>query len=474
MFNFTKNASAKMSANTTSKVSSNLSSSEFVLTPPMSLAHKLLKQHENILIVGKAGSGKSSFLRYFTQQTSKNYVVLAPTGVSAINIQGQTIHSFFEFGININPIEARTKRYSNRLTQLLHALDILIIDEISMVRADLLDSINFAMQKVLKNKRPFGGIQTLFIGDLFQLPPVIQKQDKEVLSYFQYNTFYFFSSHVLNSPQYNITPVIFDKIFRQKQEDTDNKRFVTILNKIRTGKATDLDLAFLNKKTVRKPHKNKTYIYLTSTNKRANTINSYKLAKLPGKQYTYHAQTTGDFQAKKHIAEEVLKLKINAQVMLINNDKPGRWINGTMGTIIDIKPDPQLPENSAHKDIIYVQLSDTKQIVEVQPNTWEQYKYTFNKEKTSIETDIIGTLTQYPIKLAWAVTIHKSQGQTFDNVILDLSTRLFAPGQLYVALSRVRSIKGLILSRPLKKHDVIIDQELLNWWENFLNRHAKA
>jgi len=422
----------------------------FEITEKIQYAIDLIKNsNKNIFITGRAGTGKSTLLEYLRDNIKKNLVVLAPTGVSALNVGGQTIHSFFGFKPNITIDKIKkgknTKIYKN--------LELIIIDEVSMVRADLLDCIDKFLKLSRNNEKPFGGIQIVFIGDLYQLPPVVTYEDKKILDYLLYKTPYFFSAYVMSQIDLNIIEL--KKIYRQK----DNY-FINLLNLIRNKKIDQENLDLINKRYLNVEFNNDLYITLTSTNKLSENINKEKLLEIKGKKYNYRAEIEGKFDSKYYPTSEILDLKIGSQVMLINNDSKKRWVNGSIGKIIDIK------ENFATKnDIIIIRL-DNGNIVNVEPNKWDIYTYIFNEKDNKINQKISGSFIQYPVKLSWAITIHKSQGKTFEKVIIDTGSGCFTHGQMYVALSRCTSLEGIILKKPVYKSDIIFDFRI----EKFLSK----
>jgi len=396
--------------------------------------------NKHILITGEAGTGKSTLLDYFRNGTSKRVVILAPTGVAALNLRGQTIHSFFGFkpSVTLDDVKKVVKKVPNLYTR----IDAIIIDEISMVRADLLDCVDKFLRLNTFNDEPFGGKQMIFFGDLYQLPPVAVEREKKVLEQL-YETPYFFSANVMKNIDLEIIEL--DRVFRQRDE-----KFVEILNSIRHRDIDDELLEKLNQRYIPdfEPPMDEFYVYLTSTNKKAKEINEDRLSKLDGKLYEFLADFTDDFDENSYPADLVLRLKVGAQVMFLNNDRYGRWVNGTVGNVVDI--DPQ-------EEIIYVKLQDGD-IVEVSPFEWTIFEYIYDQRSGKIRTREIGSFIQFPLKLAWAITIHKSQGKTFDKVVIDLSGGIFAPGQLYVALSRCRTLEGIILKQPVEKKHIF-----LNW-----------
>ncbi|MCX7699033.1 MAG: AAA family ATPase [Candidatus Goldbacteria bacterium] len=408
---------------------------------------------KNVFITGKAGTGKSTLLNYFKNMTKKNVIVLAPTGVAAVNIGGQTIHSFFGFKPDITV--DKIKNLKSKKIKIYKELDAIIIDEISMVRADLLDCIDTFLRKYGKIKDvPFGGIQMIFFGDLYQLPPVVLKHEKNIFNV-HYKSPYFFEAKVFKD--FEMEFIELEKIYRQKDE-----KFIEILNTIRSNTINEKQIEVLNslaKKDFKKD--NKLVINLTTINKKAEDINNKYLKDLKNPIKTYIATITGNFDKSYFPAEAELKIATGAQVMLLNNDSKGRWINGTMGRVVKI-----INSKKYNCDIICVELKDGI-IAEVTPYTWEIFEYKYNEEKKIIETETTGTFTQYPIRLAWAITIHKSQGKTFDNVIIDFSNGTFAHGQAYVAFSRCTSLDGIFLERPFKKADIIMDKKIVNFLTNY-------
>lgn len=392
----------------------------------------------NVFITGKAGTGKSTLLEYFREKTKKKIVVLAPTGVAAINVKGETIHSFFRFKPDITLKKVRKLSKNRPGASVYKKLDSIVIDEVSMVRSDLLDCVDkFLRLNGPDSKRPFGGIQMIFIGDLYQLPPVVTSREDAVFKG-HYKSQYFFDSKVFEGLPMEFLEL--EKIYRQTDED-----FIFLLNSIRNNTVTDAQIYALNKRTGEKPSKSGYSICLTTTNKMALEINETELEKLDGLMADFEAELDGDVEPKQMPTEMNLKLKPGAQIMLLNNDKSGRWVNGTIGKIVSIG-----------KENVVVELENGS-IVEVGRNTWDIFHFTVDEKKGQIRSEIVGEFTQFPLKLAWAITIHKSQGLTFDNVALDIGRGTFAHGQLYVALSRCRSLEGVTLKRPVKKSHVFLD-----------------
>jgi ATP-dependent exoDNAse (exonuclease V) alpha subunit len=394
---------------------------------------------KNVFITGRAGTGKSTLLEYFRDITKKNVVVLAPTGVAALNVRGQTIHSFFKFKPGITPERVRRLRSSKDSESIYHKLDIVIIDEISMVRADLLDCVDrFLRLNGPEDDEPFGGIQMAFIGDLYQLPPVVTSSEKEVFESF-YETPYFYGAQVFDSLEMDLVEL--EKIYRQSDEE-----FISLLNSIRNNSITTEGLELLNQRYQPdfEPPPAQFYVYLTTTNRLAEEINSRRLAALRHRLHIFTGSITGDFGQEYLPTKIELQVKVGAQVMMLNNDSEGRWVNGSIGKITEIV------QNRKGEDIIVAEL-DNGEEVEVTPYTWEIYRFFVDNGQLKSET--VGKFSQYPLMLAWAVTIHKGQGKTFDRVIIDIGRGTFAHGQMYVALSRCTTLEGIVLKRPaLKKH----------------------
>lgn len=414
--------------------------------------------HKNLFITGKAGTGKSTLLQYFREITKKNVAVLAPTGVAALNVKGQTIHSFFHFPPHITKDDIRKKSPSKKLMELLSHVDTIIIDEVSMVRADLLDCVDEALQFYLKCSEPFGGVQMIFIGDLYQLPPVVSGNDEKAMFQNFYKSPYFFDAKVLE--EMDLELVELEKIYRQKDPD-----FIELLNKIRNSTVQDLDIQKLNTRHVPNAEEYESgeqfRITLTTTNAAADDLNSRKLAQLKTEVKKYQGDIEGDFDNKHLPTSQQLDIKIGSQIMLLNNDPTGRWANGSIGKIIDVKMD--LEEWEEH---LVVELQGGK-TVEVTRNTWKIFKYIYNREQGKLDSEIMGSFTQYPVRLAWAVTIHKSQGKTFDNVAVDIGSGAFVQGQVYVAISRCTSFEGLVLKRPILKRHIWLDSPVTRFAKRF-------
>jgi len=397
--------------------------------------------NRSIFITGNAGTGKSTLLKHFRETTKKKVVVLAPTGVSALNVNGQTIHSFFGFPPSITPEKVHLEKGSQTLLKILTHLDVMVIDEVSMVRADLMDCIDEALRHFLKTSEPFGGVQMVFIGDLHQLPPVVVGPEEQERFKTEYASPYFFDAKVFQNTHFDFLTL--EKIYRQK-----DRTFINLLNKVRNNTVSTGDLNSLNSRVLADPaafhSTDHSYITLTSTNKAADEINALRLARLSAWQQVYAAEWTGEFETRNHPTLANLELKEGAQVMMLNNDMEGRWVNGSIGKIVKTEFDL-----GAGEDVLHILLEGETEPVMVEPYTWELHKYHWDSEKNELEMDTTGTFRQYPLKLAWAITIHKSQGKTFDKVVVDIGNGAFAHGQVYVALSRCRSMEGLILQRPI-------------------------
>lgn len=407
-----------------------------------------------LFITGRAGTGKSTLLNYFRDTTDKNIAILAPTGVAAINVKGQTIHSFFGFkpSVTLHSI----KQSSRFNPDLYRNLDAIIIDEVSMVRADLLDCVEKFLRLHGKNKRkPFGGIKMIFIGDLYQLPPVVTSQEREIFSD-HYKSPYFFSATCFESIK-DMELIELEKIYRQQ-----DPAFINLLNSIRNKTTTDDDIEYLNDRLIPgfSPKDEDCFVYLTPMNSEADKINTERLNKLKTEEYLFEATISGEFGREYFPTAQLLTLKVGAQVMMINNDSSNRWVNGTMARIIEIRES----DEEEKLPVIIVQLDNGKTTY-VAPHKWEISK--FYLEGGHIRSKTMGSFTQYPLALAWAITIHKSQGKTFRNVILDIGRGAFSAGQVYVALSRCTSYEGLILLKPVLKKHIWTNYEIVKFITRF-------
>lgn len=412
----------------------------------------LVDSRDNVFITGKAGTGKSTLLKCFRDQTDKNVVVLAPTGVAAVNVGGQTIHSFCHFKPDITRDKVSTVRVPSYKKKIIRNLDAIVVDEISMVRADLLDCMDeFLRLNGPDSQLPFGGIQMIFFGDLYQLPPVVTQHDRELFND-HYESPYFFDAHCFDSLNLQVVELI--KIYRQREE-----HFIRLLNSIRNNSAQREHLEMLNARvSLDVPaSEDELTIYLATTNALAQNINDEHLKQLKGPLYRFEGELTGEFRENNLPTQEILELKNGAQVMMLNNAPQGQWINGSLGVIRHIDESSESVE---------VRLSDGI-TVEVTPFTWDMYRFFYNEETARVESEVVGSFTQYPMRLAWAVTIHKSQGMTFDKVVLDIGNGTFAHGQTYVALSRCKSLEGLVLKRPLYKHHILLDPRVVAFTKKY-------
>ena len=420
---------------------------DFVLSEEFeSIVEQLENTKDHFYITGKAGSGKSTLLAYFRSVTQKNTAVLAPTGVAAIRVKGQTIHSFFGF-----PPKVIQTRHIKKVRQieLLQNLETLIIDEISMVRADVFDAIDYSLRVHRKKlTQPFGGVQVIVFGDLFQLPPVVNMDESSLLERIYPNGQFFFHSNIFQDAQFKTLEL--QSIYRQ----TDD-HFIHILNSVRDGSITHNQLDNLNDSLVDHFEMDEGKIILTTTNARASGINQKYLSQLGEEEFSFRGQATGQFYKELFPTDEILKLKKGAQVIMIKNDPEKRWVNGSIGTIHDI----------AEKKI---KVKINHKIYEVKKEKWDRIQYSYDDDQQEVLENVTGSFKQYPMRLAWAITIHKSQGQTFEKVIIDMSQGSFAPGQLYVALSRCISLEGIELLRPLKKSDVIVNKQLIGFQDRLI------
>ncbi|MBR4899235.1 MAG: AAA family ATPase [Prevotella sp.] len=401
----------------------------------------------SIFLTGKAGTGKTTFLKTVVERSSKRSIVVAPTGVAAINAGGMTIHSFFQLPFSPFVPNAQIKSkfdFGKEKRKIISSLDLLIIDEISMVRSDLLDAIDSVLRRFRDHYEPFGGVQLLMIGDLQQLTPVVTPEDERMLKQY-YDTPYFFGSKAL--AQIDYVTIQLEKVYRQ-QDDT----FLTLLNHIREGQPTSDDLSLLNARyqPVFIPKPEEGYIRLTTHNQIANSYNESELQKLPGRAFTYRAKIEGTFPEYSYPTAETLILKVGAQVMFVKNDPSGehRYYNGRIGHVT-------LAE--ANRLLVYCPGDD--EAIEVEPLEWENARYTLNDETREIETEVLGKFAQLPLRLAWAITIHKSQGLTFERAIIDASLS-FAPGQVYVALSRCKTLEGMVLASRIPLQAIINDERV--------------
>lgn len=397
-----------------------------------------------VFVTGRAGTGKSTLLRYFRENTELVCAYLAPTGVAALNVEGETIHGFFRFPPGMSVGEARKKGTSCRSPELYAELDAIVIDEISMVRADLMDCMDQFLRAVTKESRPFGGKRVIAIGDLYQLPPVVLTAERETFAT-RYRTPYFFSSDVLEELRMRgeIGYVELEKVYRQKDQT-----FIELLTGVRDRSATLAQLAELNTRVVPSTGDEDAAIVLTSTNAIAIDLNARKLANLPHRAFSFKGLSNGIVNEKDIPTDTELTLKRDARVMFVANDAQGRWVNGTLGTVTKLTA-----------DAVTVTTDDGAEHI-VDGHTWKLYRMKYDDEERGIAQEHVGSYTQIPLRLAWATTIHKSQGKTFDEVVIDLGRGAFASGQVYVALSRCRTLGGIRLVRPVTYHQLLVDAEV--------------
>ena len=407
----------------------------------------------SVFLTGKAGTGKTTFLKYITKTTAKRFVVLAPTGVAAINAGGSTIHSFFQLPlcpylpdvkelVTEYQMPERYRSLRKERAKILRTLDLLIIDEISMVRADLLDAVDMTLRKYRRDERPFGGVQLLMIGDAQQLSPVVKDNERQYMSQV-YPSPYFFHSKALSKLSY--VTIELQKVHRQKDAD-----FLEILNAVRENRLTQALLSKLNSRVGVQPpmlEDGTEPIRLTTHNARADEVNNRKMAELPGDPYSFIAQVDGDFPENAYPAEEELQLKQGAQVMFIRNDSDGNYYNGKLGRVEKIS------------DGVVTVCDRDGQLIDVSPVEWPNAQYELDDDSGEICQNVIGTFKQVPLRVAWAITIHKSQGLTFDNVIIDAAAA-FAFGQVYVALSRCRSLEGIVMESPVRSSVIYADEHV--------------
>lgn len=413
------------------------------------LAYELIANtNSSFFLTGRAGTGKTTFLQNVQKTVEKNFITLAPTGVAAIIAGGDTIHSFFGL-----PMEACLPGTCGKMSQakilsLIHA-DTIIIDEVSMVRCDVMDAIDYTMRKTLRNNMPFGGKQMIFVGDMFQLPPVVkQGAEKELLTdIYHTDDFYFYKSEAVR--RIRLVKIEFRKVYRQ-----DDERFLNILEHVRMNSIMPEDIALLNT-CIRQPDKNDMVVTLASVNKTADEINSKKLAEIDSQEFIYEGTVEGRFEEKRFPVDQTLRLKVGAQIMFARNDQQKRWANGTLAKVCKLT-----------KDEITVELTDGSKHA-VPRCSWDSVNFEYDRDTRKMKKEVIGTFSQFPVRLAWSITVHKSQGLTFDNLKIDLSRGMFASGQLYVALSRVRSLAGLYLTRGIIPQYAHTADEIINYASGF-------
>ncbi|HEY1529280.1 MAG TPA: AAA family ATPase [Galbitalea sp.] len=395
---------------------------------------------DHIFVTGRAGTGKSTLLNHLSWHTSKQVVICAPTGVAALNVGGQTIHSLFRLPIGV--IADHEIEQSRELRKLLGTVDTIVIDEVSMVNADLLDAVDRSLRQA--RQRPheaFGGAQVVLFGDPYQLAPVPGDADERAYFDDQYRSMWFFDAKVWKEADLRIYEL--SVIHRQHEAE-----FKFMLNAVRHGRVT-AEIAKRLNDTGARPAPKDGAITLATTNSTVTRINSAALARLPGRALTARAEVSGEFGGRSYPADEALELKVGAQVMFLRNDSDQRWVNGSIGTVTKID------------NTVWVEVDG--EVHQVQPAVWEKYRYSYSQTTKALKKDIVAEFTQFPLRLAWAVTIHKSQGKTYERAIIDLGERSFAPGQTYVALSRISELDGLYLTRPLRPSDIIVDENVLRF-----------
>ena len=422
---------------------------------------------QSVFLTGKAGTGKSTFLKYVCEITKKKHIVLAPTGIAAINAGGSTLHSFFKlpfypllpddpnFSLKGGKLHSFLK-YTSAHRKLIKEVELVIIDEISMVRADIIDFIDKILRVYSQNMRePFGGKQILLVGDVYQLEPVLKNDEREIINRF-YPTPYFFSARVFN--EIELVSIELTKVYRQ----TD-KVFVNVLDHIRTNTAGAADLQLLNTRYNTQIKENESDMYITQATRRdtVDFINEKKLAELPGDSTIFTGEIKGEFPENSLPTQMELEVKPGAQIIFIKNDYERRWVNGTIGTIAGIDED----------ETLYVITEDGKE-VDVKKDSWRNIRYRYNDKEKKIEEEELGVFIQYPIRLAWAITIHKSQGLTFSRVVVDFTGGVFAGGQAYVALSRCTSLDGIQLKKQITRGDIFVRPEIVSFAQRFNNRPA--
>ena len=420
----------------------------------------------SVFMTGKAGTGKSTFLKYITATTRKRHVVLAPTGIAAVNAGGQTLHSFFQ--IPLKPLLpddpefawdrlGKRMRYPKRKIKLIRELELIIIDEISMVRADVIDFIDKLLRYYCNRRyEPFGGKQLLMVGDVYQLEPVTQGQSREILRTSYGNDFFFFSAHVFR--EFSLVPIELRKVYRQSDPE-----FIGMLDRVRSGNPLRQDFDRINTRVAAPLAEDTTgeaqnmTMTIAARRDTVSAINEEHLARLTTREFSYNARVEGDFPESSFPTDKTLTLKEGAQVVFIKNDSERRWVNGTLGIVRTLRD-----------DLVEVELEDGN-IYEIEPEGWSNVKYDFNEKTKEVTEQPLGSFFQYPIKLAWAITIHKSQGLTFNRVNIDVGTGAFAGGQTYVALSRCRSLDGITLAGPMRYSDIYVRPEVVNFARDFNN-----
>lgn len=439
----------------------------------------ILNTDKTIYLTGKAGTGKTTFLKYLKKVTHKRMVVLAPTGVAAINASGETIHSFFHIRPSVyipeDPLRTADSelndlsmksifkhlKYSKSKVELIRNLETIAIDEVSMVRCDIMDVIDKILRLYRDSTKPFGGVQMILVGDAYQLPPIVKKEEQEILKS-SYDGIFFFDSKVMEQIINNnqLIYVELQKVYRQ-----NDSKFIELLDRVRVNDMQDKDFALFDSKINKDKfiNENKSHIILTTTNVKVNYINEKRLAALPTQSKIYNAVVTGTFAEKERPTDIALELKVGAQIIFIRNDKENRYYNGKLGVV----------KHLGEKFLLIETETNNGEIIDVtvHPETWKSVSYKWNKTENVIEEEILGTFMQLPVRLAWAITVHKSQGMSFDRVMADLGNS-FETGQVYVALSRCRSLEGLLLSSKIKPQSIIADPRVIEFSKNMSEYYA--